>query len=289
MPTDHGPGDPVIAGTLRLLLERLIRAGGAISPSLETGYTVPFDPEIFTLVALEVLDEAGVRFLLHSFASDVVGGREVKGVAFESKPGPIVVEARAVVDCTGDGDLAARAGAAYEVGRDPDGLVQPMTLMFRMVEFERSAFESYVKEHPDQWRGVQGLWDLIKQATMAGELNLPREDILFFGTLHNREVSINSTRVTRVLGIDVWDLTYAEWESRRQMRQISAFLRRSPSPSCCCCSWYKGAAPLGSVLSLGLSCSFGWWSWRHLASAGSCVIRLSWRPSTPFTRWSSFL
>jgi hypothetical protein len=39
-------------------------------------------------------------------------------------------------------------------------------------------------------------------------------------------VSVNSTRVTRVLGTDVWDLSYAEWVSRRQMRQISEFLRK---------------------------------------------------------------
>ncbi len=55
---------------------------------------------------------------------------------------------------------------------------------------------------------------------------MAREDILFFGTLHEREVSVNSTRVTRVLGTDVWDLTYAEWESRRQLRQLAAFFRR---------------------------------------------------------------
>ena len=35
------------------------------------------------------------------------------------------------MDCTGDGDVAARAGAEFEVGRDTDGLVQPMTLMSR--------------------------------------------------------------------------------------------------------------------------------------------------------------
>lgn len=226
MPIDHGPGDPVIAGALRLLLERLIRAGGAISPSLETGYTVPFDPEIFKLVALDLIDEAGVSFLLHAFASGVLGDREVKGVVFETKSGPMVIDAHTVVDCTGDGDIAAWAGAPYEVGRGSDGLVQPMTLMFRMVEFERTAFENYVTAHPAQWRGVHGLWDLVKQATAAGELALSREDILFFGTPHQREVSINSVRVPRVLGIDVWDLTYAEWESRRQMRQISTFLQR---------------------------------------------------------------
>jgi hypothetical protein len=39
-------------------------------------------------------------------------------------------------------------------------------------------------------------------------------------------VSVNSTRVTRVLGTDVWDLSYAESQSRRQMRQISEFLKR---------------------------------------------------------------
>jgi hypothetical protein len=73
---------------------------------------------------------------------------------------------------------------------------------------------------------VHGLWDLVREATQAGELSLPREDILFFATPHDEEVSVNSTRVTRVLGTDVWDLSYAEWMSRRQMRQIAGFLRR---------------------------------------------------------------
>src|SRR5262249_54475444 len=56
LPTDHGPGEPVVAGVLRRLLERLVSAGGAIAPSLSTGYTVPFDPEWFKLIALELLD-----------------------------------------------------------------------------------------------------------------------------------------------------------------------------------------------------------------------------------------
>ena len=64
-----------------------------------------------------------------------------------------------------------------------------MTLMFRMVEFERSAFAAYVQAHPDQWRGVHGLWDLVREASAAGELALAREDILFFGTPHERELS----------------------------------------------------------------------------------------------------
>jgi FAD dependent oxidoreductase len=66
----------------------------------------------------------------------------------------------------------------------------------------------------------------VRRASEAGELNLQREDMLFFATPHPNEVSVNSTRVTRVLGVDVWDLSYAEWCSRRQMRQIAAFLRK---------------------------------------------------------------
>ncbi len=226
LPPDHGPGDPIVAGIVVKLLDRLIKAGGALAPSLQTGYVVPFDPELFKLVALELLDEAGVQFLLHAFASAVIGDGRVEGAVFETKSGPVVVRARAVIDCTGDGDVAAHAGAPFEVGRADDGLVQPMTLMFRMVEFEREAFAEYVRQHPREWRGVHGLWDLIRRASEAGELRLPREDMLFFATPHAREVSVNSTRVTGTLGTSVWDLSYAEWQSRLQMRQIVAFLRR---------------------------------------------------------------
>lgn len=227
LPTDHGRGDPVIAGALKQFLERLVKAGAAVPPSLKTGYTVPFDPELFKVTALEMLDEANVNFLFHAFASGTIAeaGR-IEGVVFETKSGPILIRARCVVDCTGDGDVAVQAGAPYDIGRADDGLVQPMTLMFRMVDFEHEAFAEYAREHPDQWRGVHGLWDLIRKATEAGELELPREDILFFGTPHPREVAVNSTRVTGVRGIDVWDLTHAEWHSRMQMRQIAAFLRR---------------------------------------------------------------
>ena len=226
-PPDQGPGEPVVAGAFRHLLRRLVRARGALTPTERTGFTVPFDPEVFKHVALELLDKAGVHFLLHAFASGVLGrdGR-AGGAVLETKSGPVVVRARAVVDCTGDGDIAALAGAPFAVGREQDGLVQPMTLMFRMVQLEREAFAAYARAHPDQWRGVYGLWDLVARATAAGELDLPREDVLFFGTPHEHEVSVNSTRVTGALGTSVWDLTRAEWESRRQLAQIAAFLRK---------------------------------------------------------------
>src|SRR3546814_343440 len=147
LPTDHGVGEPVVAGALAVFLERLIAAGGAIAPSESTGYVVPFDPELFKLVAMNLLDEAGVEFLFHAFASGVTGDGAPSGVVLESRSGPIVIEAEAVVDCTGDGDVAAAAGATYELGREGDHLTQPMTLMFRMVGFERGAFAEIGRAH----------------------------------------------------------------------------------------------------------------------------------------------
>jgi hypothetical protein len=215
----------VVGGTHIEVIERLVAGGGAVPPSLATGYTVPFDPEAFKSVALAILDDAGVRYLLHAFASGTadVGGR--KGVVLETKSGPLIVQPKAIVDATGDGDVAAAAGAPHAIGRREDGLVQPMTLMFRMVEFERERFAEYVGQHPDQWRSVHGLWDLVAKATAEGALDLPREDILFFGTPHDREVAVNSSRITGVLGIDAWDLTVAERIARTQVDQISTFLR----------------------------------------------------------------
>jgi hypothetical protein len=220
LPTDHGPGEPMVAGVLQELLDRLVATAGAVTPSRETGYTVPIDPEAYKLTFLDMLDDAGVRYLFHAFASGVVD----EGVVYETKAGPIVVEADVTVDCTGDGDVAAAAGADYAVGREADGLTQPMTLMFRMVEFDRERFGGYVREHPDQWRGVHGLWELVAEAQAAGELDLPREDILFFASPHERELSVNSTRAGG-LGIDPWEITRAEWLARRQMRAIVSFLR----------------------------------------------------------------
>ncbi|HEY8402094.1 MAG TPA: FAD-dependent oxidoreductase [Cytophagaceae bacterium] len=226
LPNDHGPGDPVIAGALEELITRLIKSGAAIPPCLKTGYVVPFDPELFKIVAMELLDDYNVKMLFHAFASSMFYEKNSKGVVLETKSGPLVVKAKVIVDCTGDGDIATCAGADCSIGRDLDGLVQPMTLMFRLVEFERKGFNEYLQQYPDQWKGVHGLWDLIKKATDAGELDLPREDMLFFDTPHEKELSVNSTRITRVLGTDVWDLSYAEWEGRRQIKQIAAFLNK---------------------------------------------------------------
>jgi glycine/D-amino acid oxidase-like deaminating enzyme len=225
-PTDHGEGRPVIAGVVQQLVDRMVAAGGAIPPSIKTGYVIPYDHEICKRVMATMLDESGVRFLYHSFASGVISGTGDVSVVFESKSGPQVIKASIVIDCTGDGDVAAAAGAPFEIGRSTDGRVQPMTVYFRMGDVDRNDFFEYVRSNPNQWRGVHGLEDLIRKAKDNGELSIPRESILLFGTPREDEVSVNGTRILHVLGTDVFDLTFAEWEGRRQVAELVQFLQR---------------------------------------------------------------
>ncbi|NIA21889.1 MAG: FAD-dependent oxidoreductase [Anaerolineaceae bacterium] len=73
--------------------------------------------------------EAGVQLQLHTMVGHpVVEDGRVCGVVLHSKSGPQVARARVVIDCTGDGDVAARAGCAFEMGRPGDGACQPATL-----------------------------------------------------------------------------------------------------------------------------------------------------------------
>lgn len=224
-PQDQGPSEPVIGGVVTRFINTLVEHGGAVPPSKETGYIVSFDPEVFKNTAADFLDEAGVTFLYHAFASGILEDHKVKGVILETKSGPLVIKAGVVIDCTGDGDIAALAGAPFEIGRPEDGLSQPMTLMFRITGFNRAKFAEYVKNNPDQWRGGQGLTTLIANATAKHQLDLPRDDILFFGSPHREEIVVNSTRINRVSGIDIWDLTLAEYVGRQQVRRVAEFLK----------------------------------------------------------------
>ena len=92
-----------------------------------------FDPEMMKHVLDEMVLGAGAEALFHSpVAASAVEGKAVCGVIVENKSGRRAVLAKVVVDCTGDGDVAARAGAEFELGRPEDGLVQPVTTMFSL-------------------------------------------------------------------------------------------------------------------------------------------------------------
>ena len=91
------------------------------------------NPEVLQLVYLEMLREANVEIMLYTFVADVIKENNVvKGVIAESKSGRQAIFSKRIVDGTGDGDIAAKSGVEYFMGRETDGKMQPATLMFRV-------------------------------------------------------------------------------------------------------------------------------------------------------------
>ena len=92
-----------------------------------------FDPEGMKVVYQEMLDEAGVRTFCYLVAGEpILDEDSIRGVIVETKEGARAIRARIVIDATGDGDVAAKAGLPFDYGRPDDDLVQGMTMMFRL-------------------------------------------------------------------------------------------------------------------------------------------------------------
>ena len=69
------------------------------------------------------------------------GARKIDSILISTKSGPVEIEASMYIDCTGDGDIAAWAGMAYETGAQSDGELQPGTLSFYLGNFDLNAID----------------------------------------------------------------------------------------------------------------------------------------------------
>ena len=77
-------------------------------------YTVPFSAEAAKVACLNLLKKEGVKLRLHSWiVAPMTEGPRVTGVIVHSKSGRQAIAADIVIDCTGDGDIAAAAGAPF--------------------------------------------------------------------------------------------------------------------------------------------------------------------------------
>ena len=173
-------------------------------------------------VYLRLLDEAGVQVRLYTQVADaIVEDGRVRGVVTESKSGREAVFAKVVVDATGDGDVAARAGAAFDMGREGDGVCQPVTLMFRLggVDTERCIAPGSFETTVDVPAGEI-------QALAREHLPSPAGHVLLYRQHLPGEMCVNMTNVTNIDGTDAAALSRAELVCRRQMEAIVAFLRQ---------------------------------------------------------------
>ncbi|MDV3123542.1 FAD-dependent oxidoreductase [Mycobacterium sp. 21AC1] len=229
--------------------------GGALHPSKTksgsqySGFMVfgheavtPFDPEVAKVVAMQMCREAGVDLVLHSFVVDTrVENGAATGVITASKSGLSLIPASVIIDCSGDGDVAARGDAKFEYGRPQDGEVQPMTLFFRVTGVDDAAVERYRREHPEDYFPYQGI---VEQAQRDGNYDLPRRGVQLFKTLDPGVWRINTTRVLGVDGTNVNDLTRAELAARDQVLELMRFFH-AELPGLQNCTLLDTAATIG--------------------------------------------
>ena len=158
----------IVGGIPMEIAERLLASSDAVGTEGTAGSYVFTSQVAFKWLLMDLVEEAGAELMLHSLASDVVlGDGSLRGVLFETKDGPVAVLAKAVVDATGDGDIAAKAGCEAVLGVGPDdlaarhdpaqlGSMSAMGVMYRVgnVDLER-CFE-HLEAHPEQF-SVQAL------------------------------------------------------------------------------------------------------------------------------------
>ena len=180
------------------------------------------DPEKLKTLYLEMLDEVGCRLMLYTFAMDAVcDGDKVCGATVVNKTGLYDIEAVVTIDATGDGDIAAKAGAAFFLGRESDHQMQPATLMFKVggVDTDRAVFLGSFESTYETPQGE--LQALAKQ-----HLPHPAGHILTYRTTLPGVVTCNMTNATGIDGTKADDLTAATLTCRRQMEDIVRYLRK---------------------------------------------------------------
>lgn len=220
-------GEFAVRGIPWEFVERMAQKGGAIT-DLYSG-NVPFDTEVYKLVSMQMVRESGAELLLHAYAVGVIMDENKPGkcnyVIIESKSGRQAIEAKTIIDCTGDADIVAFAGLPYERSNTEAGQTQPMTLYFRLGGVKTEEMDELVMAQ-DTVGHVQELHDRMKEARERGELPLFGGPWIQHGsTLHPGEVSAN---VTRYPGnaVDVESLTEAECTTRENMFELIPFMKR---------------------------------------------------------------
>lgn len=210
----HWTGD-TSGGIYEEILNRSARPG---APTRQV-----IDPEHLKTVYLTMLQEAGVILRSYSFASDpIVEENSVKGVIIESKSGREAILGKVLIDASGDGDMAVKAGVSFTKGRPEDGKMQPASLMFKIagVHEDEISFPlpGAFEENPETPNGrIQDL----------GRLHMPEPlgHVLLYRSAYPGVITVNMTNLPDVDGTKAEELTRAHLECRKQMEEIIAFLR----------------------------------------------------------------
>jgi hypothetical protein len=188
--------------------DRAVAMGAALPEPQSISHAL--DAEAFKYVADVLVEEAGVRPMLHrQFVAPIMEGDVIKGVITESKSGREAILAKRVIDATGDADIAHRAGAP--TFKHPVNEMMSASVMFSMCGVNKTRFIDAVKADPQtykDWAG-NGEWDITtdgKEDEMFSPfLRKPFKQALAAGLLPDNLATIAGTWGTVS---DQGDLTY---------------------------------------------------------------------------------
>ncbi len=201
------------------------------------------EADIFKCVADKLVKEAGINKFLHCLGVEALTqGNTITGVITESKEGRKAILARRVIDCTGDADIAFRAGAPCH--KAPRKELEGVSVSFGCSGVNRDRFLAYIKKNPGnlgQWAKKtagkeEGLFspylsEPFAKARQSGEIP---KDVLTGGYWSSLTDTGEATYLNMVymLGLDptdLKDLTHAEIEGRKQaILAIDALRKYTP-------------------------------------------------------------
>jgi hypothetical protein len=222
----HGKMHRVVRGVASELLDRIDQLGGLNAPHLILGKILAqaYDTAAYKIAADDLLAAQKVELLFHALGAGIVmhDEKRIDALLVETKAGRQAVRALTFIDCSGDGDLAAWAGARYEIGDNNGSMLYP-SMMFRLngIDPERAG---------EAWRTIPAL---MEQAEAAGTHHFPRKAAIVRPQRSAIEWRVNFTQLARadgaaINGLEPDDLTRGEIDGRRQAVKAFNFLRTVP-------------------------------------------------------------
>lgn len=179
------------------------------------GIGLTFSVEHLKLILEDLALDAGARILYHTLVPDVYFDNDkLAGCIVASKMGLQRITAKIIIDTTGDADIVAWAGGAFEKASEV-GPVQSCTTVFFMANVDVAKAKVF---------GKNAIWDAMKKAIQRGEYDLPRVDGSFHATPNPTMIEANMTRIPNVDVTDVIDISQAETTGRRQVQEYVRFL-----------------------------------------------------------------
>ena len=116
-------------------------------------YGAYVDPEMLKIAMVNMVEDAGVTVYCHAWGSEaLMEGNRVIGVTFQSKEGRKAILAGKVIDCTGDGDIFASAGCAYEKEYSGDDRSYNVSVVFRLGNVDSEEFRNWKYDPNSHYR-----------------------------------------------------------------------------------------------------------------------------------------